>query len=374
MSLSSSMDTSRHVVPEAASAEKPQYAYIDCVRGYAILLVITCHLTFSYAALPYPVHRFTVMGWHGVQLFFMASCVTLLMAWQYEAARGAVDVPGFFIRRFFRIAPAYYLASGLYYFLSPPSGGFDPREFLATLGFVNMWHPALAPTVADGWIVVPGGWSISVEFTFYTLFPLIAVLVTSLGRAVLFFLAALVLAIIANRLEFHLIGGLYEPTAVENFLYYWFPNQLPVFAAGSIVFFVIRATQSGGEFRHLLRRHADLLGLLSVLAFFALSYVRLPQWAGEASPFVPTPVMVALPFGVLVLAMSAARPGRLVNPLAAVMGKVSFSAYLLHFAVIRLGPDRFPLLFHVDAAGYAAILAYAIGWIVVVGATFIAAW
>ena len=50
---------------ETGGAEHPVFAYIDAVRGYAILLVITSNLTFSYPELPYPVHRLTVLGWHG---------------------------------------------------------------------------------------------------------------------------------------------------------------------------------------------------------------------------------------------------------------------------------------------------------------------
>ena len=61
---------------ETGGAEHPVFAYIDAVRGYAILLVITSNLTFSYPELPYPVHRLTILGWHGAQLFFLVSCVT----------------------------------------------------------------------------------------------------------------------------------------------------------------------------------------------------------------------------------------------------------------------------------------------------------
>ncbi len=88
----------------ALAAEHPNYAYIDALRGWAILLVITCHATFSYPELPYPVHRLTELGWHGVQLFFLASCVTLLMSWHGEMARrGRADTGAFFIRRVFRM-------------------------------------------------------------------------------------------------------------------------------------------------------------------------------------------------------------------------------------------------------------------------------
>ena len=86
---------------------RPLFAYIDCVRGYAVTLVITCHLAYAFPELPWPVHRIVVSGWYGVQLFFLASALTLLMSWRHETVRlGRARIAPFFIRRFFRIAPA----------------------------------------------------------------------------------------------------------------------------------------------------------------------------------------------------------------------------------------------------------------------------
>lgn len=94
--------------------------YLDCIRGYAIFLVIACHTVFEYSELPWVVKRVAVNGWFGVQLFFLASAITLLMSWHSAARGGTPDLRAFAIRRFFRIAPAYYLAAGLYFVLTPP--------------------------------------------------------------------------------------------------------------------------------------------------------------------------------------------------------------------------------------------------------------
>ena len=210
---------------------KPNFRYIDCARGYAVLMVITCHLTFQLPNLPYPIHRLTAMGWWGVELFFLASCVTLLMSWHHEAARnGAADPRAFFIRRFFRIAPAYYTAAAFYFFLLPPSSGFDARQLLAAMLFINAWHPVLTPTVLDGWNVVPGGWSISVEFCFYLIFPFFAAWTTSFARASGLALASIVIAVIANRAAYTVLSGTYDPIGLGNFLFFWPPNQFPIFA------------------------------------------------------------------------------------------------------------------------------------------------
>jgi peptidoglycan/LPS O-acetylase OafA/YrhL len=356
--------------------KKPQYAYIDCVRGYAVLLVIICHLTYEFADLPYPVHRLTITGWHGVQLFFLASCVTLLMSWHHELSRGAIDVRAFFIRRFFRIAPAYYAAAGIYYFLSPPAGGVDGWQLLATLGFANAWHPLLTPTVADRWMVVPGGWSIGVEFTFYFLFPLIALSITSLRRAILFFLVTIGVAALANGAALAMLADKYTSAAVDNFLYFWLPNQMSVFALGTVLFFLIRRVDQPdfGKFRHFLSKHGNVLPFVAMVAFAALAYVNLPQRIGLISPYIPMFLAVCVPFMAFVLTLSAAPDSLFINPFVAAMGKVSFSAYLLHFAVLRLLPGTFPEVFQVHTTGYRSILAYAVCGAVVVPITYAASW
>jgi peptidoglycan/LPS O-acetylase OafA/YrhL len=198
--------------------EKPSYAYINCLRGYAILLVITSHLPYSYPELPYPVRRLSLLGMTGVQLFFLTSCVTLLMSWRGEVSRlGRADIGAFFLRRAFRIIPTYYLGGLFYLWLDPPAHGFDLARFLTAYGFVNLWLPLTAPTMGQ-WAVIPGGWSVSVEFTFYALFPLIALLVTTLRRAIVFTLVALVLAILANRAGFLLWRGAYSTNTNFRFL------------------------------------------------------------------------------------------------------------------------------------------------------------
>ena len=47
---------------EERRTEHPVFVYIDALRGYAILLVITSHLPYSYPELPYPVRRFSLLG------------------------------------------------------------------------------------------------------------------------------------------------------------------------------------------------------------------------------------------------------------------------------------------------------------------------
>ena len=58
----------------------PKLMYIDCLRGYAILMVIICHVVRQYPELPYRAMQLAQTGWHGVQFFFLVSCVTLMVS------------------------------------------------------------------------------------------------------------------------------------------------------------------------------------------------------------------------------------------------------------------------------------------------------
>jgi peptidoglycan/LPS O-acetylase OafA/YrhL len=352
---------------------KPRFFYIDCARGYAVLMVITCHLTYQFPELPYPVHRLTVTGWYGVELFFLASCVTLLMSWRFETENaGSADTAMFFVRRFLRIAPAYYAAAVLYFFLAPPSGGFNAWQLAASMTFVNAWHPLLTPTVAGAWSVVPGGWSISVEFTFYMLFPFFALWITTLSRALLTAVASIVIGVIANRVEFAVLNGSYEPMAIDNFLFFWFPNQMCVFALGGVLYFLLRETgRQGGVWHNLVQGHGTWLGLGAVIVFLALAYVPMGHYLG-ASPMVPELLAITFPLMAFVIALSANR-GILVNRYVAAMGKVSFSAYLLHFAVLHIF-ETWPETLHARATGVGAIVAFAAGWVITVLITYGLAW
>ncbi|HVJ52735.1 MAG TPA: acyltransferase [Aliidongia sp.] len=352
------------------SATKPHFGYIDCLRGYAVTMVILCHLTYQFPELPYPVHRETVMGWFGVQLFFLASCLTLLMSWHYEAERdGAADVGAFFLRRFFRIAPAYYMAGLLYFLLIPPPSGFDAWHAAASALFVNAWHPVLMPAVTGGWAVVPGGWSIGVEFTFYMVFPFFAVWTTTRTRALLVLGAAILVGLVVNLLAKADLDGIYQPSEISNFLFFWFPNEMSVFALGGVLYFLI--ADPAHRIRNLMAQHATLWATASLILFLLFAYIPVGHYLGDR-PFIPVSLAICIPLAGFVLALSTGKT-RFVNPIAAAMGKVSFSAYLLHFAVIQ-GVEAFPETFRRATPGVGAIVAFAATFVLVAIVTYILSW
>lgn len=350
----------------SAEPSKPHLQYIDCVRGYAILLVITAHVIYEFPNIPFVLHRIGAGGWYGVQLFFLASSMTLLMSWSYDAGKnGAADIGAFYIRRFFRIAPAYYMA-GLFYFLLSPPAHFSSLPALTTASFINAWSPAWLPVDPAAWTVVPGGWSISVEFSFYALFPLFAAIVTSLPRALIFTVVSICIGLLANRAAIAVLHGAYPPVETANFLFFWFPNQMSVFALGGVLFMVLRPRSADSRWREFVALNPTLVSLIAVVAFCLVALSRPGHYIG-APGYAPDSLAFSIPLMLLILALSPGK-GILVNRFAATMGQVSFSAYLLHFAVLRI----FALLPYnfTHAARFAGAAALAMGWVVAVALTF----
>jgi peptidoglycan/LPS O-acetylase OafA/YrhL len=357
-----------------SSADGPKFAYIDCLRGYAVLMVMVAHTTSVYAQLPYPAHKIGTFGWNGVQLFFLASSLTLLLSYDQERRRtGAFNARNFFIRRFLRIAPMYYLAAAFYAVLTPPRSP-TLAQLAASLAFVNAWTPRTMPTTGD-WTVVPGGWSIGVEFTFYLLFPAFVVAATSFRRLLPLLAATVLAAAVLDTLLFPMLTQAYGRLPADLFLYYWLPNQAPVFLVGGLVFLAIRALERQPDHplsRGVRRWSGAIVGaglaLGLAIAWFPQRFCH--QLLLITS--VPQHLAATLVFAAFIIGLSQAPRSPLVNRVAASLGKVSFSAYLLHFAVIQLIPWSHPRLFHANAERWSAIAAYGVCCVVVAGVTYLA--
>lgn len=147
---------------------------LDGWRALAILGVIFYHglTTVFYPTGPYPSYealKLVQVGHRGVDVFFAISgfliCSRLI---QERQKTGGIDIVGFYIRRFFRILPPFWVyllaiagltSSGLIFV--------ERREFLGALCFVRNY---VSPTQGHGWYT-GHIWSLSVEEHFYLLLP-----------------------------------------------------------------------------------------------------------------------------------------------------------------------------------------------------------
>ncbi len=310
--------------------------FIDALRGYAITLVIASHALPLVHELPWTVKRFSNLGFLGVQLFFVVSSITLTRSWRRREGAG-LQVGDFLARRIFRIAPAYFLAA-LGYFWLLPRDAIDPARVTHFVTFTNGWSPAQMPTVRGAWVGVPGGWSIEAEFAFYALFPILMMTVRGPRPALCATLASLPLAWIADMVGRSAYQAVYGPAATDQFLYYWLPNQLPVFLCGLVAYECMVMLSRGGGWQRLgdwLMPRAATLLWLSVLGFASLALLPWPRLPMPGDGFLTSHILAAIAFGGIAVALALQPRPLIANRTMVRLGQASFSAYLLHFAVIE---------------------------------------
>jgi peptidoglycan/LPS O-acetylase OafA/YrhL len=239
---------------------KDRHAYIDGLRGLAILAVLAQH-TMDHSIrvpetrpLPWLI-RALVCGQYGVQLFFVLSAFTLYATSRRRVREEAAFGRNFFLRRAFRILPLWWIATCLYASIThPPS-----ENIFATATF---FFGPLQPWVPLG--VFDAQWSVFVEETFYWALPWLFLRVQGPKRAFGFLLATLGACALWNCLA----PALRHPQAF--LIYQYPPTHWYCFASGILLF------QLSGEprFRNAIDR-AEVRYVIGVA--LALLLITLPS-------------------------------------------------------------------------------------------------
>jgi peptidoglycan/LPS O-acetylase OafA/YrhL len=103
------------------------YPFLDSFRGIAILWVIFHHAVYFFSGngLGFLPLKMAKLGFLGVDLFFVTSGFLITGLLMEEFFQGQLRVQRFYIRRFFKIVPHYFLtiivALGFASFLTPGS-------------------------------------------------------------------------------------------------------------------------------------------------------------------------------------------------------------------------------------------------------------
>ncbi len=296
--------------------------YIDGLRGVAILMVLVHHSAQQgFVLMPHLLSVLLSLGTRGVQLFFIASAFTLFRSYQSRNFIDKEPIKNFFIRRVFRIAPIYYLGM-LYYvfriiFNLPYWLGNQPYISISNL-FSNVFF---LHGFSPYWInsLVPGGWSIAVEMLFYTLFPFLFTKIKSINSAFIFLNITLFIKL-AFQEFFHYFTFISDSYLWREFLFYYLPCQLPIFALGIILFFLTEDL-----------KNIKLVDRKMVFLFLFL----LPLQVGSTFDFLYLNHII---FGILFLifgiVLSKGKLNFISNPILRHIGKISFSMYIIHFIVI----------------------------------------
>lgn len=147
--------------------------FIDGLRGIAILMVLLFHVSL---AIGNPTHFLELREKmehlsRGVQLFFILSAFTLFRSSFIRSTQDRKPVLSFYIRRFFRIMPLWWIAVVLYFFLLRDKHSVEDA-FATAFMYFGFYSDGFSRSL------LPVGWSLFVEETFYWIFPFLRKMIT----------------------------------------------------------------------------------------------------------------------------------------------------------------------------------------------------
>lgn len=165
------------VADEPKSKEAVSFRYIpalDGLRGIAILTVMIYHLEGLIPAL----HPYVKGGFLGVDIFFVLSgfLITSILLKEYEK-EGQISLKNFYLRRFFRLAPAFWTFLLALYFLGnvilpdrQAEAIYNNNNFFFAFSYLMNWHSATNDGLSGN---LNHAWSLAIEEQFYILWSLI---------------------------------------------------------------------------------------------------------------------------------------------------------------------------------------------------------
>jgi peptidoglycan/LPS O-acetylase OafA/YrhL len=263
-------------------------------------------------------------------LFFVVSAFTLFWSLRSRISRDRKPFHAFFARRFFRIAPLFWV--GALFYLWRPIGNYSTYapngigwlHVLATFTFVHGWYPTTINSV------VPGGWSIGAEVMFYLCIPFLFARLKTLNQALAMFSISTVLSMVVLPIVAHVLKTHYPESwgvLIDLFVFFSFPSQFPVFCAGFVLYFLMVNHAARHQMVQVVspddRHSGTKLSLLLIgSAVFLLTPISFHINAAAA--------FVLLAWGL------AVRPFRLlVNPVIRFIGVISYSMYIWHFVLLQ---------------------------------------
>jgi peptidoglycan/LPS O-acetylase OafA/YrhL len=314
-----------------------QLGFLDGLRGFASLWVVVGHAMFLTG------YKIDIVAQPdmAVELFIIISGFLMAFHYQLREAREPWDDPStwkvFWIRRFFRIAPLYYVCLAVALYFGPElwqqrlnGAAVMPGGLAETMRYADRYldqslvnillHVSFlfGMTYTNNFATPLPDWSIGLEMQFYAVFPLLMLIVLRLGWKTGMALIVAFAWILGRWLDHNgFVVGAYSILAMKFHL----------FAAGMLIAMSIRGEGRAkwlyliaacavifvplGGGRDLLHR-AIKIGI--VLGFFALIY----------KDMLPRLVRYALaPLDIL-----------LSNPVSRFIGDVSYGVYLIHLLVL----------------------------------------
>lgn len=332
------------------STSKERIIGPDILRGFAAISVIIVHLIAQSGIDFGPVvsqigSRFTA----SVTLFFAISAFSIAYTYNDEFINKS-DFKAFFIKRFFRLAPLFYFAmlvEGVIIF-----NAFNHLPSLFELLMSGTFLFNLVPKMQNG--IVWAGWSLSIEWVFYLLYPVIFVLCNHKKLiAVLWLISIFVSSNIALA-----------PGATGIEVYMNILNHMVFFISGIAVYLWLPELRKA---RGVVGNNAGMVSGIALALMFALLiyYFSLKDY----------PINMYLFYSLIWIGMISVSiigmPSLINTKFTRFLGKASYSIYLMHGIVLYL-LESTHVFVYINQIGVSPVVKFLIAAFVACGLTVIA--
>lgn len=327
---------------------------LDTLRALAVLVVVLYHLTI-FGELPERLLPVSYFGWMGVDLFFVLSGYLIGLQVLRPYARGRrPSLRDFWLRRAFRILPAYLVVLALYF--AVPAWRESPH--LPAVGKL------LTFTMNFGFTFARRGfshaWSLCVEEHFYLALPLLIAALMRKPRTSRAIVLVACVVMFGIALRAWLVAR--YPDAVWQKIYYPTYTRLDGLVAG-VSLAAVRVFRPGWWARLEHRGHALLFAGVECVAAEVWMLRRYDLGNSEGSA--KWAVIVGFPllaWGLgMIVASALSRNGLLARwrvPGAQTLATLAFSLYLTHKEIAHLVRTVFPHI--TDAKGWQSWMLYTV--------------
>lgn len=192
---------------------------LDHLRALAILIVFLFHYFILSGGQPEWLPDFAKFGWTGVDLFFVLSGFLISSQLFAQIQQGEnISFKHFFLKRFFRIVPAFLVTVGLYFCLP----FFREKESLPPLWKFITFTQNIGLNLKD-FGTFSHAWSLCVEEHFYLFLPLILILLQSTKLIKKSYWLLIVLFLFGFAIRIYSFNQLYLPKIEdEKGFMYWY--------------------------------------------------------------------------------------------------------------------------------------------------------
>jgi len=318
--------------PSRARASAPTWPVLDGIRALAVLAVVVWHAYRLTIGRGMGRDDVPVVFWplgtlrFAVDVFFVLSGMLVVQSWHASRRRTRTLVGAgwqFITNRAARILPAYWFMLAV---LIPLLGQWEPLvahpkrlfAFVTLNQYVKWWLPER---------VNPVTWSLTTEWHFYLLVPVVVFLLSRVGRF------PMLIACLASSVLWWLETPYRLP---DSFVF----GRLDQFVAGAIVGGIVVEFAHGDHAKlvgFVQRRYVFIAACVAIVAFGTYHGASLGMAANPIADAFVHPVVGVCAAIALLHILTTARWSVLGNSTLRWFGTVSFGLYLWHYPILDYG-------------------------------------